>query len=619
MYLRRSDLGVRAVVVLSVLAVSLLLLSVHAQAQEDDVAGNAQEVAGPCDALPLQLQLSCELASVAIGAGGGAVLGGLVSSGAEAALRAIVEWVVGGAAWLLAELLALLDATTRPDVTQGWFSVAYADMATIAVLLMLPLLLLSIIQALARQSFAHLSKAAFVYVPVAAVGMFAAVAVVDQLVTVTDALTGWISQSTGANLTAFAENVGTALVATGMATGDPAAGAALPGFAALLGAGVIGFASFVIWVLLVLRQAAIYVAVLFLPLAFAALVWPSTAHWLRRLLEGLVAIIMSKFVIVAVMALASGALNAIAEEGFAVLVSGGAMLLMAAFSPFVLLRLIPVFESGLANQLEGTTNARTSPVPGPTAGGMYRGVQHARAASAARATGGGGSMAMAGAGAATAGAGLAAAGAARAGSAMSSGMRQTAGVAAAASGSATSSDASSGTSGGAASNGAGADATSTSGGDAGQSPGQLSSARDGGGATASPASRNANSSTPRGQNHPAPHVAPSAAPAPARAAGGDATSPASGGRAAAPVRPGSSEPAGPDGRRSAPPGPPSAPSSGGRAGGPPPPAAAAPRPASGAPESMRFSTPQVPPPPPPAPASAPMSPPPSPTAPRSTP
>jgi hypothetical protein len=385
----QGERGAKAMAVLLVAVLALLVLGPAAHAQEEPDGGSpGGETRSPCDSLPLAYQPSCHLVSGAVGAGG-AAFGGVVSSGAEAALRAIVEWVVGGAAWLLAELIGLLDATTRPDVTQGWFAVAYTDMATIAVLLMLPLLLLSIIQALVRQSFAHLSKAAFVYVPVAAVGMFAAVAVVDQLVTVTDALTGWISRSTGANLTAFAENVGTALVATGMATGDPAAGVALPGFAALLGAGVIGFASFVIWVLLVLRQAAIYVAVLFLPLAFAALVWPSTAHWLRRLLEGLVAIIMSKFVIVAVMALASGALNAIAEEGFAVLVSGGAMLLMAAFSPFVLLRLIPVFESGLANQLEGTTNARTSPVPGPTAGGMYRGVQHARAASAARAIGGG--------------------------------------------------------------------------------------------------------------------------------------------------------------------------------------------------------------------------------------
>jgi hypothetical protein len=348
-------------------------------AEEDDTGSHA------CELAPPWLQPACYLTSG--GSGGDGLLGGVISSGAEAALRSIVEWVVGGAAWLLGQLVGLIDSATRPDVTQGWFTVAYADMVLIGALVMLPLLVVSAIQAVLRQSLAHLARAAFVYVPVACVGMFAAVVVVDQLVTITDELSAWISRSTGSNLAEFAQSVGEALVATGMQTGNSTAGVALPGFATLLAAAVIGFASFVIWVLLVLRQAAIYVAVLFLPLAFAALVWPVTAHWLRRLLEGLVAIVMSKFVIVAVMGLASGALNAIGDEGFPVLISGGALLLLASFAPFVLLRLIPVFESGLASQLDGTTTSRTSPVPGPTAGGVYRGVQRARTASAARGVG----------------------------------------------------------------------------------------------------------------------------------------------------------------------------------------------------------------------------------------
>ena len=64
-----------------------------------------------------------------------------------------------------------------------------------------------------------------------------------------------------------------------------------------------------LWLELLIRSAAVYVAVLFLPLAIATLVWPAVSHWCRRLVETLAALILSKFVIVAVLSLAAGALS----------------------------------------------------------------------------------------------------------------------------------------------------------------------------------------------------------------------------------------------------------------------------------------------------------------------
>ena len=63
-----------------------------------------------------------------------------------------------------------------------------------------------------------------------------------------------------------------------------------------------------VWVELLIRAAAVYVAVLFLPLALASLAWPAIAHWCRRLVDTLVALVLGKFVIVSVLSLAAGAL-----------------------------------------------------------------------------------------------------------------------------------------------------------------------------------------------------------------------------------------------------------------------------------------------------------------------
>lgn len=134
-------------------------------------------------------------------------VGQVVSGGAEAALRAVVSFVVDGAAWLLEQPAGIIDESTRPNVASGWFQGAYRDMTAVAVLGLLPFLFLAIVQAVIRQDGGSLLRSVG-YVPVAALGTGAAVVVVDMLVTITDALSAWIGQSLGADLTAFATGLG---------------------------------------------------------------------------------------------------------------------------------------------------------------------------------------------------------------------------------------------------------------------------------------------------------------------------------------------------------------------------------------------------------------------------
>ena len=105
---------------------------------------------------------------------------------------------------------------------------------------------------------------------------------------------------------------------------------------------------------MIIRDAAIYVCVFFLPLTFVAMVWPATSRWARRLVELLIAIILAKFVIVAILALATAAIaNAGVVEGdgntFERMLAGSALLVLAAWSPFALLRMIPMMEVAAAN------------------------------------------------------------------------------------------------------------------------------------------------------------------------------------------------------------------------------------------------------------------------------
>ncbi|HET6748084.1 MAG TPA: hypothetical protein VFL71_02395, partial [Actinomycetes bacterium] len=92
----------------------------------------------------------------------------------------------------------------------------------------------------------------------------------------------------------------------------------------------------------------IYISVLFLPLALAAMIWPAGWRWCRRLIEFLIAIIFAKVFIVAIINLAAAGLaRGGLGDKFEGVLAGGALLLMAAFTPIALLKLIPLAEAAV--------------------------------------------------------------------------------------------------------------------------------------------------------------------------------------------------------------------------------------------------------------------------------
>src|SRR5258708_2173372 len=79
--------------------------------------------------------------------------------------------------------------------------------------------------------------------------------------------------------------------------------------AAVIAALVAMVAALAIVVELLPRQALIYAAVLFLPLSFAAMVWPRPWAWTQRLVEIVVIAALAKFLIVSVLVLGAAAFD----------------------------------------------------------------------------------------------------------------------------------------------------------------------------------------------------------------------------------------------------------------------------------------------------------------------
>jgi hypothetical protein len=295
----------------------------------------------------------------------------------ERVIGGLVAWVLDGVAWVVGAVFGFIDTSTSPTVTAAWFvgdgtpDGPYRVMLSVAAALLLLFVFAGLIQGVLAGDVAGMGRRMVLDLPLAIGGMVSTVAITQLLIDLTDALSDGILSGFGTDIRAFMDGVAT----VGSLTGGVAT--ALVVF--LLGLFTL-LAGLVIFIELVIRSALIYLVVGLCPLAFAALLWPATRGVLRKTLELLCALIVSKVVISLALAIGAAALGgagsapaaapeiappaatasaapALPESDAAtvtaaagVLLAGLATFAVACFSPFVLLRLFPVVEGAIVAQ-----------------------------------------------------------------------------------------------------------------------------------------------------------------------------------------------------------------------------------------------------------------------------
>lgn len=274
----------------------------------------------------------------------GGVIGSVINSAvgtvthtvAGASLHAIDSWVLDGTRAALDSVAHIIGVTTAPNLESSWFSATYWRVAGLATVLTLPFLFAAAVHALLRSDPMLVARAALVQLPLALVGVSMAAPVVMLLLAATDQMCAVVAGPGAGGGARFLTNAGQQIVGASALAGSPF-------FAMAIGLMTIG-AAVGLMVELLIREAAVYVVVLMLPLAFAALVWPARRVFSVRLLELLTALILSKFVIVAVLSLAGSALGH--ASGVPRLLTAMTLVLLSCLAPWALLRLIPFTELG---------------------------------------------------------------------------------------------------------------------------------------------------------------------------------------------------------------------------------------------------------------------------------
>jgi hypothetical protein len=271
------------------------------------------------------------------------LLGLPISIGFNALFSALVHWGADGAQLIVRDVIdGAITGTTDVDLGQkSWLSSATHNMFGIEGLVMAPLLFAATIGAVLRQDMRRLARAWGVCLPLSMLAGYAVVQLTNIGLDITDEISTAIQYEVMPDMSAvLVKAISLGIIAT-----------LDQGVLSLLLSLLIIAGCLAIWLELVVRAAAIELAVFFMPLALAGLVWPATAHWAKRMAEILVALLLMKPVIVGALCLGAGAVISMNDPS--TVVTGLAILLIAAFAPYALLKLVPMVGVAAIAHLEG--------------------------------------------------------------------------------------------------------------------------------------------------------------------------------------------------------------------------------------------------------------------------
>jgi hypothetical protein len=307
-----------------------------------------------------------------------AAVGEALKQGTPSVIGGLSNWLFSSLGDLTGDVFGFIDRSTSPNVLAAWFvdgstgAGPYKQMATVAATLMCVLVFGAVIQGVAQADLGGMARRMVVNVPAAVIGITGTVVVVQVLVELTDDLAKYLTSSVGGDTQSLVSTV------QSMASTSNNGGAAVVVLGILLLA-----AALVVFVELLIRSLLIYLIVALCPLAWAALVWPALQAALRKTLELLVAVILSKVVVALALAVGAAAISGIGaaqvspslagfefappaasaqtagqpdlSQGAGLLAVGVATFALAAFSPFLIARLLPFAEAAVVAQ--GTRGA----------------------------------------------------------------------------------------------------------------------------------------------------------------------------------------------------------------------------------------------------------------------
>jgi hypothetical protein len=300
-----------------------------------------------------------------------------VGEGAASLVAAPFDWLanaIGQAAkWMFEGVWAIFDSTTLVDVTSPGYVAVYNILFGVAIFVMLIFFCLQLITGLMRRDATALSKAALGLAK-SVLGSFLVLTLTGTALEVVDQLCIGIVQATGTTMAEMGGKIGV------LAAGLTAINLTTPGVGAIVTiflAGLAISAAAIVWFSLLIRKTLLLVAIVMAPIALSGAAWEAPRGWFGKWAYFVLALIVSKLVIVVVFLVATAQLSAPIDFDLVSIsqpISGIVLMFVAAFAPYMTYKFISfmgfdMYHSMSAEQEAKNALNRPVPVPNKPTGG----------------------------------------------------------------------------------------------------------------------------------------------------------------------------------------------------------------------------------------------------------
>lgn len=295
-----------------------------------------------------------------------------VGEGTASLIAAPFDWLAssmaGAAAWLMETMWTVFDTTTLVDLPQPGFVSVYNLLFGIALYIVAIFFFLQLITGMIHRDPTGLSRAAL-GAGKSILGSFVVITLTTVLLEIVDQLCIGLIQAAGETT----ESMGNQLLLlanalAGLNIAAPGVGAIVSIFLAGLTIAAIG----IVWFSLLIRKALILVTVVLAPLALSGASWDVTKGWIGKWATFLVALIVSKLVLVVVFLVAITQVATPIDSGLTAVtepIAGIVLLGIAAFAPYMVYRLISFIGFDLYNSMGAEQDAKSAmnrPLPIPS-------------------------------------------------------------------------------------------------------------------------------------------------------------------------------------------------------------------------------------------------------------
>lgn len=294
-----------------------------------------------------------------------------VGQGAASLVAAPFDYLAQAAGqaaqWMFQGVWGIFDSTTAVDVTSPGYVAVYNILFGVAVFITLIFFCLQLITGLIRRDPGSLSKATL-GMGRAILGSFLVITLTATMLQIVDQLCVGIVQATGTTMDQMGARIGAlALGLTAINISAPGVGAVVTIFLA----GLAISAAAIVWFSLLIRKALLLVAIVMAPIALSGSAWEATKGWFGKWASFVLALAVSKLVIVVVFLVATAQLDAPINFDLASIsqpIAGVVLMFVAAFAPYMAYRFISFMGFDIYHAMGSEQDAKGSmnrPIPLP--------------------------------------------------------------------------------------------------------------------------------------------------------------------------------------------------------------------------------------------------------------